>query len=558
MAHFWTRIRMAASVVGQIMRAPDSAFTTLDFESRANQYAYLWAWESGALFTNVDSVGLAVASYAAALRAQLRLYRHTRLVWNMVPVVTDFWGSVMYPGELSRDGKEFPDGQPSALPLPEDTRPDLMAACAQVWSWTGMQAQKYVIPYWAAVAGNVLIEVVADPLREKVYFKLHWPSVVRSITLNSAGDVKHYRIEYNVREVVGVDAQGREQFVEYTYGQEVDKESIKTYRDNRLYDYTNGALGAEYPNPWGFVPACWVPHRSVGSEFAAPAVAAPGLNELLAINSVESMVDDAMQRGTRPIPVFFTNKSVRPLYDRPKRNEDDDEFSEERLDDDADRESWTGIKLSADSSIGKLDPSIDLGAADTRLESKKRAWLRKYPEVSMWESLRERNVSGVAAEILHGDTRNKVLKIRPETDRQVIKATQMAITIAARLRPTWSRQDGGRQLFAPFNEGSWDRGDLDFELANRPIIPEVPLTEEEKATIADIRLNKLGLPEAWVFAQYGVPLAVIQVAERESEARAQAQAEAEAAAREAEQRESAGETTPGQPAGAETVGQGNG
>lgn len=176
----------------------------------------------------------------------------------------------------------------------------------------------------------------------------------------------------------------------------------------------------------------------------------------------------------------------------------------------------------------------------------------------MWESLRERNVSGVAAEILHGDTRNKVLKIRPETDRQVIKATQMAITIAARLRPTWSRQDGGRQLFAPFNEGSWDRGDLDFELANRPIIPEVPLTEEEKATIADIRLNKLGLPEAWVFAQYGVPLAVIQVAERESEARAQAQAEAEAAAREAEQRESAGETTPGQPAGAETVGQGNG
>jgi hypothetical protein len=127
----------------------------------------------------------------------------------------------------------------------------------------------------------------------------------------------------------------------------------------------------------------------------------------------------------------------------------------------------------------------------------------------MWESLRARNVSGVAAEILHGDTKNKVTNIRPGIDRQVEKAVQMCITMAAVRYPQWGRTDRARSVFAAFDAKSYAAGRLTFTIADRSLVPVAPLTAREKADLADILLNKLHLPPAYVYAQADVPQAVI-------------------------------------------------
>jgi hypothetical protein len=206
-----------------------------------------------------------------------------------------------------------------------------------------------------------------------------------------------------------------------------------------------------------------------------------------------------------PIPVFITTGSVDSAFATNKRGPTSD------LDPaDGGRESITAFKMK-DGTLAKLDPSGNVADLSAYLAQCKADFYRHFPELSMWESLRERNVSGIAAEILHGDTRNKVLNIRPGIDRQVEKALQMAITMAGVRYPAWNRPaDRRRRVFAPFGATSWDDGRLAFTIADRPLVPVAPLTERERADLADVLLNKLRLPAAYVYHEIGVPDAVIE------------------------------------------------
>jgi hypothetical protein len=507
---------VAVRAFWQVITAPGAVYVEPEAQARLDRYAYLAAWEQGTVFATGTGTALAPQAWAETLKSQLRLYRHTRLVWNPVPDLTDFWGSVVYPGVLPRDGQ----GKESAIPFPDDTDPALVAVAAQVWWWSGMQHLKYVIPHWAAVAGNVLVEVVDALPEQKVYLRPVWAGLVPAIELNSAGDVLFVAKEYPVQPP-GEGAQP------YTYRLEVSREEYRTFKDGKPFDY-NPELGRGpvWRNEWGFVPAAWVPHQPTGGTHAAPAVGS-WLQELLEINSLQCLLDDAVSKGTQPIITFHTDGNVTTLGSTDKRAATAD------LDPtDADREGIRAFKLPKDSTTGKIDPSVDVAAVSAYLAERKQEFLRHFPEVSMWESLRNMTtVSGIAAEILHGDTRNKAIAVRAGTDRQVEKATQMAITMGAiRAAPGggWTNVDSRRQLFRAFNANSFEDGKLDWAIDERALVPAAPLSEVQEAELAKLRQD-LGLPNAWVFTEMGVPEKVVT----EATAAEQAKAEADAAAAEA-------------------------
>src|SRR5690349_12327292 len=191
---------MAVSSFWAALTAPGAGTPAAD---RQGWYDYLWAWETGTIFTTDPATPTSVPIWADRLKAQYRLYRQTRLVWNPFPDLTDFWGSIVYPGVLTRDGRPAPDGTPSAFPLDDATPDALVKAASQIWWWSGMAHHKYTIPYWAAVAGNVLLELRDDVPGRKVTIQPRWAGLVRDVDLNPAGDVLAYALEYPVTDSTG-------------------------------------------------------------------------------------------------------------------------------------------------------------------------------------------------------------------------------------------------------------------------------------------------------------------------------------------------------------------
>jgi len=268
---------------------------------RLSSYAYYSAWENGTIGLNdpTDPSGVSVE----LLKAYYRLYRYWRVIWNPVPDLNDFWGSVIYPGVLLARADITP-GKVSALPLDAGIDPALHDAIDQICWWSGMGWLKYVIPYWAAIDGNVLLKLVDDLPNAKVYIRPVRACLVTAIDLSPSHDVLFARTEEKITPATGEP---------YIYAEEVSKDWYRTFKDDKLYDFSGDLrLGAEYRNDWGFVPACWVPFQPSGTSHAAPAIG-PALPELLAINSLLSQLDDMVGRGAKPIPVFATDGDVTAL-----------------------------------------------------------------------------------------------------------------------------------------------------------------------------------------------------------------------------------------------------
>lgn len=464
MTTWWGTVKMATLAAGaefiRVYSDPEGAQMRGAFETRAGRYLYLWQYYNNAAFDQL--------AQWSAYKGKHHLYRHTRSIYNPVRRLVDFYSGMVYPGYLTSDAKPLPDGTLCAIPLPDDTPPALRAAVGQLWQWSNWQTGKALLPRYGAALGDVLLEVIDDTERGKVTLDVVWPGLVTELALDMYGNVKSYTLEYAFEE----DDKS------YTYTRTVDSRTVRTWRDGKPFAYSDA--GAEYANPYGFVPACWCQHVPTGGEHGEPAV-----RNIAAIDELNSLAAHALDQAHRILgaPILISGESVSQLG----ANAKDDATS--GLDVESQRqESIKLLRGTTDARVSTL--RLDPGEAMAQIERLLATVESDHPELSMYNQLRSMGqLTGPAADRMLGDVQTHVDAARASYDTQSVKAFQMAIAIGGwrAQRGDWgptARLNRQQQAFVPFGLDSYAAGDLDMEIMPRAL---VAITERERLEIERLR-----------------------------------------------------------------------
>lgn len=484
----------AAGTFRRVWSNPEGEQVRGLFEDRQTHYRYLWHWYKSSIYEDLATW--------AAYRNAYRLYRWTRPIYNPARRIVDFYAGMIYPGTLTSDGRPLPDGTPPAIPLAEDTPPEIVAVLGQLWQWNNWQTLKGQIARYGAALGDVGVEILDDVAAGKVRHNVIWPGQVRDLDLDMAGNVQAYRLEYDY------DEDGHT----YTYAKEVDKAEIRTYRDDKPWGY-EGSPEA-YPNPYGFVPFVWIRHTDLGGDHGDPALR--NLNKWDELNSLAAHAHDRSHQ-ILAMPVLVSGEGVAALGTTQSKAGATADLSESAS-------GQEGIKLLKSGPGGDIKAvQLPEGEVQTRIESILAEIERDHPELGMWAQLREMTqVTGPGADRLFGDVATYVQDARANYDTQITKLFQMSAAIGG-----WRIQTGAwgqaltrqQEAFRPFDLQSYERGDLDFEILPRPLVPRTAmeriseerqrlgLERDKAAGAANVldrqipagiaaRINALGTPQA--------------------------------------------------------------
>lgn len=461
----WSRLLNASS-------AAYRAFQNVYFDpggrkaSQDSRIAYanlLWAFHQNSVWEDIATW--------STYRSRSRVYRDIRSIYNPVRRLTDFYVGMIYPGNLSEDGKDLPDGVPIAIPLAKDMPDDLKKAIAQLWRWSGWANTKNVMLRWGTTTGSVMVEVVDDTERGKVTYNVVWPTQITELTLDSAGNVKSYTLEHSA-----TDDNGKE----YRYKKVVTAKGFWYFRDDKPFDY---GAGTQYANPYGFVPAAWIKHRDLGDDWGAPAIHG-SLHKINELNSLASHIHDDIHKKIAAPKIFFGSGAIAPAFGTNSKRGSTDEFSPEN----AERESLLYLKGPADGSIGDLSGGLDLAKAMPYLEGLVQEIEKDHPELNFSPEMRAMSqITGPAAARLMSDVAALVYEVQANYDAASIKLFQMGVAIGGWRLSTgaWPNPTRQQQLFAGYDLDSYNRGDLDFSIMPRPL---VAMTATEKIEMDRARL----------------------------------------------------------------------
>ncbi len=441
------------------------------FSSDAARYRLLQAYTQNSVFEDLN----AWSSYVG----NNRLYTSVRSIYNPVARLVDFYVSAIYPGVLSADGKNLPDGVPLAIPLGEDTPDELKDAIAQFWAWSLWQTGQAKMVYTGASLGEVLVELIDEVDRGKVTPEQPWPGFVVDLMLDSSGNVKKYSLEYDAEDDGGK---------RYVYRKDVDNVEVIEYRDKEI--------SRRERHGFGFCPAVWVKHRDLGGEHGAPAVRC-GFGKLDELNSLASLIHDQIAKVVESPGILWAAGRIAAAVSA----EDEAAMTAE-----ARRAVRSLLKGPEGGSFSPMVGNLDLGAAMPYVEKLIGEIEADHPECVMYQELRGMSqVTGPAAQRLLGDVAGLVGRAAANYDEQSRKLFQMAVAISGhRLKQgagAWARRTTAQLKFAPYDLGSYERGDLDFEIQPRPLLPETRRERYEAAQAQAVAVSTLvGAGVPWALA----------------------------------------------------------
>lgn len=503
-ANFLSRTILTARSFMRTWGNPEQAYAAREQDVRSYRYQRLWDMYQGTAFNDM--------AVWAEYRRAYALYRQTRVIWDHVHQLVEFYATHIWSGSLADDGLHLPNGVPNAIPLAEDTDETLAKAIGQLWLWWNFQEVMTMIVRYTAALGECLVELKDDPARGKILIDIIWPSYVRDIRLDEAGNVKYYCIEYNV-----LDEKTK---ITFLYKREVDAESFRTYRDNEPYDYVKNPLpvgtephgeaahsfsldyslttqqesGEKIDNPYGFAPAVWFRHYRMIGVRGEPAVWATQA-ELDEINQLFShMLDKAHVSLEAPIVVSGNiapnalSRALTNMVGSVKRT-----FTEDLSEPRGDSESLNILEGPAGTEVKTIE--LKISEAAEALDRIVAGIERKCPEITFYQQLRAMTqLTGPAASRVLGDVDRKVRAIASGYDRRLISLQQMGISMAA-MRVAeglegWAEKSEEQKKFSGFDENSFKAGKLNHNIMPREIVPMSPRDRYEllqlKRTVLDI------------------------------------------------------------------------
>lgn len=486
--------------------APELANEARLLDYRLKRYHHNWDLYEGTAFAHLSDWGDYKSVYG--------LYRGIRQVWDIAHEIVEFYVSHIWSGSLASDGLNLPDGVANAVPLAEDTPPKLAACIATLFKWWNFQELKDLIVRYTAAIGELLVEVDDDVEAGKVRIEMIWPGYVTDIRLDPVGNITYYCIQYTYYD--------RDEGKSFLFRREVDKEYIRTYRDNKPWNYvdtpipegtdpdglmdglsfgqsiSNGYIiggedGYERPNPYGFVPARWFRHHKVMGVRGEPAIYSTQ-QQMDEINALMShLLDKAHTSLESPIlisgdvtPNRLTS-ALTGLFGSAKRA-----FTADLDDGRAVGEEINILEGPQGTTMSTIELKItEAGEAVDRLI---KAIEKKCPEVVFYTELRAMTqVTGPSAGSLLGDVDRKVKQTAPGYDSGLRGLTQIGTAIAgmrlAEGAGGWAEKTKDQQKFAGFDLDSYAKGELDYDIMPRPLIP---ISAKEKLEI--LQMKKLVMP----------------------------------------------------------------
>lgn len=481
--------RVAAQEWARTWNNPEQQGTLHTWGRRRGRYDLLWSYYENSVFETLSNW--------ARYKAAHGLYQQVRSIYNPTRRLVDFYAGQIYPGMLSEDGSEFPDGVPLAIPLAKDTPDELRAAIAQFWQWSNWQSGKSLMVRFGACTGNVLVEINDDAEAGKVSGNIVWPGFVKDVTLDSTGNVKAYTLEYQVQD-------GDSSTEQYTYRKEVDGDSFRTFKDDSPFGFDDQPSVIE--NPYGFVPAVWAKHKDLGTDFGAPAI--HGVIGIIdELNNLVSHAHDGVHKQINQPAIFWSKTAISRLGERVKEQSASTDYSLEIANISSQREKMLFLQGPDGGRVDSLVSTINPAAAIPFMEKLLAELEDQKPELTLYKQLREMSqVTGPGAQRMIGDAAAPVYEAQALYDTQSIKLFQMAVAIGG-----WRASQGDwgaaltrqQQKFALFDLESYAAGQLDFAILPRPL---VPITGQERWTEKQAEATAIG-----GFVTAGVPLEVALV-----------------------------------------------
>lgn len=429
-----------------------------DFDARRLRYAIYWAFYENTAYRGIHT-------WAKRYKIEHGLYKYIRNLYNPSYRLIEFWKTHIWGGTLDPEaggGKE----QPSAIPiLTENKR--LRAAIAQLWQWSNWEVKKDQLTLYGAAFGDVGIKVVDNTDREKVYLQVIHPRMIQAVEVDDFGNVKGYTFEEE-RDDPG-DSDRR---VTYQEIAERDGDFVvyRTLKDGQPYPW-NG-IEAEWAEPYGFIPFVVIQHNDVGFDW--------GWSELHPIRSKVHEVDDLVSklddqiRKTVDAPWLFGGIDAPWLFggiDAPTSQPETTKSTATTDRPEPGREEIPALYGEVGATAQPLVAPLDIVGTSEHINNLLEEIERDYPELQddIWAA--GSNASGRALRTARQRTEAKVRQRRPNYDNPLVRAHQMAVAIAG------YRSYG--EAFGGFGLDSYDQGDLDHNIAKRPVFAQDPLDDIE-------------------------------------------------------------------------------
>ncbi len=426
-----------------------------DFGARRLRYSLLWAQYENTSYR-------AVHHWAASLKHQYGLYRYARNLYSPAFRLGEFYRTHVFGGQLSGDAG--PDG---AIPIIVAENERLRPAIAELWRWSNWAVNKDVLALWGAVLGDVAIQITDDVTRGRVYLSVLHPGLIKDVELDPFSNVKSYTIEE-----VRPDPTGKNRTVTYTetVGRDGDLVTYETYLNGQPHAWSEntdrtGEPVSSWAEGYGFIPLTLIRHNDVGAGQWGWSELHPARSKMQEVDDLASNLSDQIRKYLDPVWLMKGMKATGITVSGAAATTDRPEPGREEI-----QAMWT---TSTDADAQAMVADLNLEQALAHLAGILKELEKDYPELDSDISTSSGDASGRALRVARQRAANKVLQRRSNYDSALVRAQQMALSIGG---------FRGYKGYEGFNLDSYQRGDLDHEIGNRPVFESDPLDEYEIET----------------------------------------------------------------------------
>jgi hypothetical protein len=444
MPNWWSKFMRRITAAQKAFQKPDVITDPLDLDadwneygSRRNRYDIFWAFYENTVYEETQSN---FHRWAAQYKTRYGMYKYSRNVYNPSLRLGDFWRSHIWGGSAEQLFSYFTYGDN----VNED---QLLEAIAQIWQWSNWEIKKDIVPLYGSTMGDVAIVIVDDTERGKVFLDIVHPGNLVYVDKDIAGNVVAYHIEEERPDPRKVTNQS----VVYTeIAMKVDDQiEYTTLLNGNPYAW-NG-VAEHWTTDYGFVPMVTIQHNDVGLLWGWSEIL-PGQSKFREVDDLGSKLNDQIRKTVDAMWFFAgaTAPTTSPKVTEGTATANKPQPGREELPALYGPENATATALVADLEIEQT--SNHIGTIIKEIE-------KDYPELRLVSLLNEDTgpVSGRALEAAKQPAIVKVQERRPNYYSAMIRANQMAVTIA------------GLNGYNGYNIDSFDNGELEHNIMGVPI-----------------------------------------------------------------------------------------